>query len=307
MNLDPTAIQPTDQITLFDQRFLPGISLPGVGSSYLSEYVIPSPVVGRPDLQYPNGPFVNLREAPVQQQLVIPTGVTVTFISGPGSTSYSETLSPIPGVGQFYVNYANGTVSFNAADATTTVLISYTGRGSIVRAEHINNIIYPLVPFYNNLIGVTSDGSNFSFGTVTITGNLTLNGVINETPSGILEVDNPILLLDRVHTGSPINIGIEIARSGNPEGSATNPQLVWNETNKQWNFNSTSAGPTSTWEYPLLTVYDKGGMKPTVLTTTQETALTATLSSPADDGLMWFNSTTGNWSGWYNSAIHILG
>ena len=155
MNIDPIAIGPTDFITLFDQRPLPGITLPGLTAPYFSSYIIPSPVVGRADLQYPNGPFVNLRELPIQQQATAPTGVTVEGLSGSlgyHAGPFIETLTS-PGAGQFQVNYTNGTVNFNAADAGTTVLITYKGLGSEIRAEHINNIIYFLKSIFPIVTG----------------------------------------------------------------------------------------------------------------------------------------------------------
>ena len=42
LNLDPTIIQPTDLLTLFDERDVTA-SVP-----YTEEYIIPAPVPGRP-------------------------------------------------------------------------------------------------------------------------------------------------------------------------------------------------------------------------------------------------------------------
>jgi hypothetical protein len=298
LNLDPTIIQPTDLLTLFDERDVTA-SVP-----YTEEYIIPAPVPGRPDLQYPNGPFVNLREDPLQYLASVPTGVYVRQVPG---GNFAETLAPAIGPGQFRVDYLNGTVLFNAADVGKVVAITYYGIGSEVRAEQVNNITYPLVPFYNKLNGIVPDGgTNFTF-----PGSITITGAITTIPAPgsplVLGIDSSILLLDRTYAGPvPADIGVEISRGGNPSGASTNPRLVWNEPTKTWSFESTVNGPTGSLNYPLLSIYDKGGVKGTVVNTVQESALVATLGI-GDAGLQWFNSTDSQFKGWNGSSIVILG
>jgi len=109
----------------------------------------------------------------------VPTGVAVVQVGG---SSYTEVLSS-PAANQFYVNYVNGTVQFNPANVGSIVTISYTGLGSLVRAETINNITSLLVPIYNTVTGITSDNINFTFTNVTVTGSLAFTTLIEQSVS----------------------------------------------------------------------------------------------------------------------------
>lgn len=297
LNLDPTVITETDLLTLHNQHTLAEQhAVPGILPEELSTYTIPSSGV------------VYLRERPQQQQLTVPTGVTVVQVPG---GPYVEVMSS-PAAGQFRVNYTNGTVTFNVADVGNDVLISYTALGSIVLAQHVNNISTPLVPFYNKLDGIVPDlpaPQNFTFpADVTVTGDLNVLGVVNKLAIEVLDFTDNILLLNSglADDGAPISfVGIEVARSANPQGDLTHPQLLWGEAALSWSFNSTAAGPTGT-RAPLFQVYDKGGVQVTKLTTAQESALIGTLVL-ADAGLQWFNTDTNQFMGWNGTAQVILG
>ena len=251
---------------------------------------------------------VALRELPKKQQVAVPTGTTVVQVPG---GPFVEVLSA-PAAGQFSVNYTNGNVTFNSADIGKNVLISYTALGSIVRAQHVNNISIPFVPFYNKLDGIVPDlpaVQNFTFpADVTVTGDLNILGVVNKLATEVLDLTDNILLLNsgQVDDGTPISfVGIEIARSANPQGDPSHPAMLWDEANLLWEFNSTSAGPTGTVS-PLVRVYNKGGLQVTKLTTVQETTLIGTLGS-SDAGLQWFNTDTNQFMGWNGTAQVILG
>jgi hypothetical protein len=295
LQFDPSIITETSLLTLHDQHTVAEEHVvPAVGAEFLSTYAIPLSKI------------VNLRERPKQQQVTIPTGTTVAQVPG---GPFVEVLTN-PAAGQFLVNYTNGSITFNTADIGKNVLVSYTAVGSVVRARHINNISAPLVPFYNKLNSIVPDGGvDFTFpNDVTVTGDLNILGIINKIASEVLTLTDNILLLNSgiVDDGAPIStIGLEIARTVNPQGDLAHPQLLWTESSLTWNFNSTSAGPTGTRD-PLLKVYDKGGVQVTRLTTAQETALVATLGA-SDGGLQWFNTNTSQFMGYNGTAAVILG
>src|SRR5579863_4564184 len=57
---------------------------------------------------------------------------------------YSITTNPNPGNGQFYVDYVNGYLTFNASANGNSVLVTYHGRGSEVDAVDIDEVQEPL-------------------------------------------------------------------------------------------------------------------------------------------------------------------
>jgi hypothetical protein len=297
LNLDPTIITETDLLTLHNKHTLAEQhAVPGILPEELSTYTIPASGI------------VYLREQPRQQQAAVPTGTTVVEVPG---GPFVETLSS-PAAGQFLVNYINGTLTFNVADVGKDVLVSYTALGSIVLAQHVNNISTPLVPFYNKLNVIVPDlpaVQNFTFpADVTVTGDLNVLGVVNKLAVEVLDFTDNILLLNSgiVDDGAPISyVGLEVARSVNTQGDLTHPQLLWAESSLLWQFNSTSAGPTGT-RAPLFQVYDKGGVQVTKLTTAQETTLVGTLVA-GDAGLQWFNTDTNQFMGFNGTAQVILG
>ncbi len=304
LQLDPAVITNTDLLTLHNQHTVAEEhAVPGVGAEFLSTYTIPSSNV------------VSLREQPKQLQVSIPTGTTVVQVPG---GPFIEVLSS-PAAGQFLVNYSNGNVTFNSTDVGKDVLISYTALGSVVKAEHVNNISSPFVPFYNKLNGIVPDlpaTQDFTFpADVTVTGDLNILGVVNKLAVEVLDLTDNILLLNSglldngVVSPAAATVGIEIARTTNPQGDSAHPQLVWKEAVLSdpdlWVFNSTSSGPLG-YGTPLLRVYDKGGVQVTKLTTLQESTLVGTLVS-SDAGLQWFNTDTNQFMGWNGTAQVILG
>lgn len=295
LQFDPTIITETDLLTLHDAHPVSQEhTVPGLSPSELSTYTIPASGI------------VALREQPKRQQVAVPTGVSVQQVPG---SSFTEVLSS-PGTNQFLINYNDGTIKFNVADAGKNVLVTYTALGSVVKAVHINNISIPFVPFYTKLNGIVPDGGvNFTFpNNVTVSGDLNVLGVVNKVASEVLNLTDNILLLNSglANDGPALStIGIEIARTSNAQGDPLHPQLLWTESTLTWNFNSTLAGPTGA-RGPLLRVYDKGGVQVTKLTTAEETTLVATLVS-GDAGLQWFNTDTNQFMGFNGTSIVILG
>lgn len=73
--------------------------------------------------------------------------VTITGSGGP----YTQISGGSPVGGQFVVNYVTGVVSFNSTQNGNVVLVSYTGLGSEIAAEDINEVQDPL----NSIMSLT--------------------------------------------------------------------------------------------------------------------------------------------------------
>lgn len=98
---------------------------------------------------------------------VVPNVIRLVEVpQGPGSAvsiyGYTETLTPSPSGTQFYVDYPTGVITFNASQNGHSVLVSYTGLGSEIAAEDINELQIPVG------IALNADGS-LSAGIVTTT------------------------------------------------------------------------------------------------------------------------------------------
>lgn len=170
ISIDPNPILSTSILTVFDERPLSQLqALPGGVPSLFTTYTIPIGVAGIST--------VLLRENPQQQSAVVPTGVSVIQVPG---GPFTEVLTT-PGSGQYVVNYINGSLIFNGADAGKVITATYTGLGSEVRAETINNMNALLVPLYNIVNTFTTDGLNFTFENVTVTGNLIAEALDRES------------------------------------------------------------------------------------------------------------------------------
>lgn len=125
-------------------------------------------------------------------------------LTGGGDITASRTFAVGAGTG-ITVN-ADDIAVTGAGSLTTNYLTKWNGTG-----------------FANSTI--TDDGT-----TVTIGGNLTVNGSITYVNSNTVEIGDSIILLNRDETGTPSqNGGIEIER-----GTSTNVSFIWNETNDYW-------------------------------------------------------------------------
>lgn len=125
-------------------------------------------------------------------------------LTGGGDITASRTFAVGAGTG-ITVN-ADDIAVTGASSLTTNYLAKWNGTG-----------------FANSTI--TDDGT-----TVTIGGNLTVNGTVTYVNSNTVEIGDNILLLNRDETGTPSqNAGIEVER-----GTSTNVSFIWNETNDYW-------------------------------------------------------------------------
>jgi len=128
-----------------------------------------SHVVGIVGVATVESTMVKLVEVPLQS-----TPISTVLISG-----YTETTVPLPPAGQFYVDYVNGYLTFNASANGNTVLVTYYGRGSEIDAVDINELQEP--------VGAAMD----------IDGTLTPNAIIY----GVATVTNPSSANVNSHTG----------------------------------------------------------------------------------------------------------
>ncbi len=69
---------------------------------------------------------------------------SVTIVGLIPAVSYTEIPGGLPAPGQFLVDYTNGVISFNTSQDGNTVSVSYTGLGSEIAAEDINELQEPL-------------------------------------------------------------------------------------------------------------------------------------------------------------------
>lgn len=65
-------------------------------------------------------------------------------ISSISIPTYTETTSSIPGPGQFYVDYVNGYITFNASANGNIVSVTYYGKGSEIDSIDINELQGPV-------------------------------------------------------------------------------------------------------------------------------------------------------------------
>jgi hypothetical protein len=125
-------------------------------------------------------------------------------LTGGGDITASRTFNIGQGVG-ITVNADDITVA-GAAALTPNILTKWNGTA-----------------FVNSTIA--DDGT-----TVTIGGNLTVNGTVTYVNSNTVEIGDNIILLNRDETGTPSQDGgFEIER-----GTSSNVSFIWNETNDYW-------------------------------------------------------------------------
>lgn len=133
----------------------------------------------------------------------------VTLTAGAGLTGGGD----ITASRSFAVGAGTG-ITVNADD------IAITGAGALT-TNYLTK--WNGTGFSNSTI--TDDGT-----TVTIGGNLTVNGSITYVNSNTVEIGDSIILLNRDEAGTPSqNGGIEIER-----GTSTNVSFIWNETSDYW-------------------------------------------------------------------------
>jgi hypothetical protein len=126
---------------------------------------------------------------------------TLHGIDGSGTDVAGTSLTIKAGAGTG--TGAGGSIIFQVADGGST--------GSTVNS-------------FTNAMTIADDG------TITIAGNLTVNGTTTSVNSNTVSIGDNIIVLNSDETGSPTqNAGIEVER-----GTATNVALRWNETTDLW-------------------------------------------------------------------------
>jgi hypothetical protein len=125
-------------------------------------------------------------------------------LTGGGDITTSRTFNVGAGVGIAVA--ADDIAVAGAATLTTNTIAKWTGTA-----------------FANSTI--TDDGT-----TVTIGGNLTVNGTVTYVNSNTVEIGDNIILLNRDEAGAPSqNAGFEVER-----GTSANVSFIWNETSDYW-------------------------------------------------------------------------
>jgi len=155
------------------------------------------------------------------------TGVSVTGTAGEG-------WSPTVAIGQAVgttdsVSFAGGTfsgdVAVNGGDLTTTA----TGTATLFNANATTLNIGGAATTIS--IGANS-GTTTVNNSLTVTGDLTVEGNTTTLNTATLEVEDNTILLNRGITGAPsLDAGIEIER-----GTSSNVSILWNETSDKWTF-----------------------------------------------------------------------
>jgi trimeric autotransporter adhesin len=110
----------------------------------------------------------------------------------------------------------------------------YSGGNQVLTSETVGTAAYAQANTATNIANTkfSSSGGTIS-GDVNVTGNLTITGTTFYANTTNLRVeDNIVTLNSNVTSGTPtLNAGIEVSR-----GDLAKTSLVWNETNKDWEF-----------------------------------------------------------------------
>ena len=187
---------------------------------------------------------IKLEEVPLEE---VPSSIYI--IDTTLSLPLTEVTGVTIGANQFKVDYSNGQITFNSAQASHDITVDYEGIGSFVYAEDVNELQGPILKVYNTVDSITSGfTSDWTFpNDVTILGDLDVKGAATYLETQIVTIADNILTLNADVTASPTeNCGIEIER-----GTSTNVSVLWNESNDSWSFIGTAGSP-------LITALDSG-------------------------------------------------
>ena len=167
--------------------------------------------------------------------------ISVTDSAGDGTLSYNSTTGVITysGItdaqvrGKVSVTDAggDGSLAYNSG----TGVITYTGPSASETRAHFSAGTGVSISSGEVSIGQsvgTSD--NVSFGNLTLSGDLTVNGTTTTVNTATLNVSDNIVVLNNDVTGTPSeDAGIEVER-----GTSTNVSLTWDESEDEWTFGS---------------------------------------------------------------------
>jgi hypothetical protein len=166
---------------------------------------------------------------------------------------YTETTTPTPGSGQFYVDYVNGYITFNASANGLPVNATYWGRGSEVDAVDVDELQGPVGVLANidgtlspyvvrpiNISNVATDDFTFPRHVI-VTGDLDVKGTTTTVESTIVTIEDPVLELNRSNPVAITEAGILVNRD-----LANTPSLqrkfVWDESLNAWQAQGTLIG-----------------------------------------------------------------
>lgn len=202
---------------------------------------------------------------------------------------YSITTNPTPGNGQFYVDYVNGYLTFNASANGNSVQVTYYGRGSEVDSVDIDEVQEPLSVAMN------------------LDGTLTPSAIIY----GVLTVTNPSSI-----TTAQVNdfTGLVVVASGTttltiPSPSNTSTGRFFTVLNRSTSTHSISVdgnillvgyGATFLWDgLAWLLVSPIPG----------QNGVPVLSSDPVSpfQGQIWFNTTSNQFLGYNGSSNVVLG
>ena len=216
----------------------------------------------------------------------VPRQDIVSSIVIPG---YSETTNPSPGTGEFYVDYINGYLTFNASANGNTVQVTYYGKGSEVDAVDINEVQEPLS------IGMDIDGTltpkAVVYGVLTVVNppSITTSNVDNYT--GLVVVASSTVIVS-IPTPTDVTTG----RFFTILNKSTSTQSI----TVNGNVLLVGYGATFLWDGSAWLLISP------IPGTTGVPVLASDPGSPFM-GQIYFNSTSGQFIGWSGSSWVILG
>ena len=204
-------------------------------------------VVGTTGIFTSTPDFIRLIEVPLQES---PSTVAI-----PGFSEVTTT----PGTNEFRVDYTSGRIEFHSSKNSTTVFVTYKGKGSIIDAEDVNELQTPVGVALNSDGEITTGhvkpvsistniAHDFTFpNDLTVNGNLDVKGTLTSLQTETVTIDDNKILLNSNVTGAPTeDSGIEIER-----GSSPNVELIWEETVDGWQMKDSSGSA-------ILTALDTG-------------------------------------------------
>ena len=219
--------------------------------------------------------------------------IEVPLQSSPSSTviipGYSETTNPVPGNGQFYVDYINGYLTFNPSANGNHITVSYYGRGSEIDSVDINELQEP--------VGIALD----------IDGTVTPNSLIFGVASAANPSFIPVSDVD-THTGLVITATATVTVTL-PSPTDTTIGRFFTVLNRSTSTNSISInGNVLLIGYGATWLWD-GSAWILISPIPGVNGVPVVASDPSSPflGQIYFNSTSNQFIGWNGSSWAILG
>jgi hypothetical protein len=226
------------------------------------------------------------------------TGTTATFSGGIISS----------GTGSFTGNVSANGVTIGASDVRSSSNILTIGGTSEVVRIHSGNFDLTSGAFkvggttvVDASRNLTNIGTITTAGGVTVGGDLTINGTTTTVNTTNLLVDDPLMLLARVQTGTPtLDCGLIMER-----GTGTNVGMIWDESADQFAFINTTdtastAGNVVIASYAPLQTAALTGTSATFSGSLKAGTGTLTANSQNDVALFSANGTAAQSGNFYN-------